>query len=366
MLFVFLSHFAEVYFKSNGMAQHLSAAYKVSMLASPMFMLISGIMLGYLYATEKDGFPRTKASLMNRGLFVLTLGRLVIMLAHLSFAGGLDQMLRWSYMTDTIGVSILLGPLLIQRVGRLGRMALGATLFVISWIGALTWVPSDPLLDFCKETLFGPAVPYDLRVYADVFPLVPWFSVYLGGSVLGEGIGALRVRGQRARIPVFVLGASVVMWAMFSFLMGVRFLFAGGDGSLQGSWIQLLLAPFVKLPPSPAYVFFYGGVGLLVLYVLFRFEGNAVVAWAMKPVVVLGQTSLFVFIIQYFMYYTVLVELDLGVSALWPVYFLGSVVVICAIAYAWYRAELNQYLRVPYLSFSGRAVSTLRDSRIGM
>src|SRR5512135_1735050 len=91
MLFVFLSHFALVYIWRSGEIRLATLMYDVAMIASPTFMLISGIMLGYLYRTHPDDFARIRVNYLYRGLFLLTVGRLIIFGSHIVYAGGVKE-----------------------------------------------------------------------------------------------------------------------------------------------------------------------------------------------------------------------------------------------------------------------------------
>src|SRR5512141_2476149 len=54
MIAVFLSHFAFIYFHNDyGIYGFVPKLYIIAQIASPTFVLISGIMLGFLYETHK-------------------------------------------------------------------------------------------------------------------------------------------------------------------------------------------------------------------------------------------------------------------------------------------------------------------------
>ena len=70
MSFVCLSHFATGYFASIGHPERQDLTDRISMLASPAFMLISGSMLGLLSAARStEQFARLRDKLVDRGLF---------------------------------------------------------------------------------------------------------------------------------------------------------------------------------------------------------------------------------------------------------------------------------------------------------
>ena len=73
MLFVFLAHFSFVYLMGPAPGQ-MELVAKASLIACPMFMIISGVTLGYLYRANANQFQRIQTKLIDRGLFLLTIG----------------------------------------------------------------------------------------------------------------------------------------------------------------------------------------------------------------------------------------------------------------------------------------------------
>ena len=81
MLFVFLAHFNEYYLGSNGKSNQLYFLEKFTKLASPTFIIISGITLGFLFSINKLNFGQTKRKLVDRGLFLITIAHVLIALS---------------------------------------------------------------------------------------------------------------------------------------------------------------------------------------------------------------------------------------------------------------------------------------------
>jgi len=365
MLFVFLSHFGEVYLRNNGVMTLLYPVYKITMIASPTFMVISGIMLGYLYRTETWNFSHIKESFVNRGLFLLTIGRLLILVAHISIAGGMRGALHWGFITDAIGISIIVGPLVIDKVRWKSRLLLAVLAFVMSWVLILYWNPELWTLRVLKETLFGPAGPYNTHVYADVFPLVPWFSLYFLGTCIGERMGEHYTNGEKSKIAPFVLKICLGSWLVVFLALGGRFLISYFGITGLGMEIRSLTSPFQKLSPSPVFFLFYGGAALLVLYLLFRFEKVTLVNKYIGFAEVIGQTSLFVFIVQYYVYFTFFSEANFRFTVVWPLYFIASVAVIYIVSKLWFERGLNRVLVVPYLASWMRKQSVFENEGAG-
>src|SRR5262245_65843957 len=82
MLFVFLSHFGLIYFTDTN-ATLLALSQDIGRVATPTFMIISGVMAGYLFESRQD-FSGMRTKLRDRGLFYLVAGHLAITAATVS------------------------------------------------------------------------------------------------------------------------------------------------------------------------------------------------------------------------------------------------------------------------------------------
>jgi hypothetical protein len=115
------------------------------------------------------------------------------------------------------------------------------------------------------------------------------------------------------------------------------------------------LSGYQKTPPGPIYLTFFGGVGLLLLYALIRWRSSPRWRPFLSLVGLLGRASFFVFILQYFIYITLLRSLHLRHSWAWPLYFLFSVAVIVGSAYVWDRNGGNRLLSFRVLRMAQRS-----------
>jgi predicted acyltransferase len=111
-----------------------------------------------------------------------------------------------------------------------------------------------------------------------------------------------------------------------------------------------LLSPFSKLPPSPGFLIFYGGIGLLILAGFLWIEHSGIGGWYVRNLEIIGRNSLFVFVLQYFVYFTLLHEFHPGYTVLWPLIFLLSLLIIWVGAMVWDKRGWNRYLRLPIFS----------------
>src|SRR5689334_2411957 len=95
----------------------------VGMFASPTFVLVSGTLLGYLLATQgAEGIPR-RVRLIDRGLFLLTVAHILIAYAYYLRDHDLVGSATRVYMTDAIGVSLIIGTAIVPRTSVRSRLA---------------------------------------------------------------------------------------------------------------------------------------------------------------------------------------------------------------------------------------------------
>jgi Heparan-alpha-glucosaminide N-acetyltransferase, catalytic len=351
MLFVCLSHFSEAYLRPNQMLTSVWWVYHVAMIATPTFMIVSGMTLGLLHRTHREDFRSIQVKLIDKGLVLLTVGRLLILVAHIPLAGGLPAVLRCGFVTDAIGVNVVVGSLLIPRLSRAGRMRLGAGAYLLGWAMVLFWHPHALGWSLMRTVLAGELDRFDPHELAYVFPLLPWFGVYLCSTCLGESLADEAALDERRAGRRFLrLGvASVALGVASKFGL----LLFGGRGLASDSdlpW-ELLLEPGRKLPPAPAYLAFYGGAGLLLTGVLLLAQRWPPMDWFLRLTSRMGQTSLFLFILQYFVYFSFFPLAALSYRPFWPAYFFVSLLFVILVDLFWYRHGLNRLLTVrPVLS----------------
>jgi len=309
-------------------------------------MIVSGMMLGLLYRAHREGFRDTQVKLIDKGLFLLTVGRLLILVAHIPLAGGLHAALRWGFITDAIGVNVIVGSLLIPRVRPAGRIWLGAGAFALSWATILFWHPHNLGARMLRGAFCGELSPSDSPVYADVFPLLPWFGLYLVSTSLGERLADVAAthahRAARLFLRLGLLCGAMAAALRFGWALSKRW---GLVADTKIGW-QHLFQQGQKLPPSPVYLLFYGGAGLIVTGGLFFAERWQPMDWFLQLTSQMGQTSLFVFIFQYYVYFSFLVIAAPAYSTVWPAYFGLSLLVVVCVDQLWYRRGLNRFFTV--------------------
>lgn len=105
-----------------------------------------------------------------------------------------------------------------------------------------------------------------------------------------------------------------------------------------------------KSPPSIVYFMSYGGAAVLMIVAVARLGDARWLAALRRWAGILGRSSLFVFVLQYYVYFTAFYLLHLRRSVLWPLYFVASLAFLVATARAWELAGLNRWMTIsPWL-----------------
>jgi len=269
----------------------------VTRIATPTFLLLSGFVAGYLLRTNLD--RKTAVTLVDRGLFLLLVAHLFHGLAEVPVAGLFDWMFARASIPDAIGVALCIAPLLWRMSTRM-LLALGATLCVVSWPIAMLWVPQHDWSIVLGRVLFNARSVHTALIDVSVVP-------YLGMFLLGMGLSAhlhralLEVDHAAIATRLSRLGAIAVAAALAGLTawhFGRGFLPAGIQESADADFVRHTLDPRVKYPPSPAYLLFYGGAGLLMAATFFFGKPKAAIGPIVRHGAVIGRASLMCFVLQ--------------------------------------------------------------------
>jgi uncharacterized membrane protein len=320
----------------------------ITRLATPSFLLLSGFVAAYVLRTS----TRTNAriALIDRALFVLLVGHLLLGLEDLRAVDAQQWLLGRVVITDAIAVCLIVAALL-RGFSASARIVLGISLALLSW-------PIAMLLDVQADAArYVAAVLFNARSAANGLvdaALIPYLGVFLIGMGLsgwvgpqidsGDNVGAARKLLLTGACAIGCTLAGIGAW----FLIVVYF----AEMSSEPAVLDLLrptLDPRHKLPPSPAYLLFYGGGGL-VMAGLCLLERPRVI---MRPIVswaaVLGRASLMCFLVQDWLLKLVPDLLGFNKSApmaFWIVYFLATVAILHWLASLWDAAKANRFLTV--------------------
>lgn len=331
MAFVCLSHFSYTYFPeedSRGIWLQM-----IGRIATPTFMILSGIVVSYRMGGAAAKLPRNQRWLVDRGLFLILVGHPLIYLALL---GDRVPHLREVFVTDVIGLCLVVAPLFLH-LRPLWCLAAGVAILALSW-AMVPWNPEGSWLLALKELLVGAMV---LQKFQYVFPVLPWFGVFLVATAFGQRVAEIRRSGDAAvarftfRMAVAALGVAVLGRAA-AFL---------GRLPVKNPWLTWL-ASLEKLPPSPVYLAFFAGVGLSMLATFIELERRNQLPTLRGVAALVGRNSLAAFVAQYYVYYMAMVLLRPPVSDAWPIWFLGSLAPVLAVAMLWARFGGNRFFTV--------------------
>src|SRR4051812_23857276 len=224
MLFSCLAHFAwwlhAVYPRASA---NLAT---IGMVATPTFLLISGAMVGLLASTSTD-FHQLKTKLLNRGLFLLTIGHALISLAEAHQDGGLSLTIKNATVVDEIGLATVLASLALPSLARertarwIAAVAIAA--FCASWCCVLFWHPPSDLGLMAKQVLLG-GDDTGARLHIYTSPTLQYLSIYAMGLPLGH-----LLKRQRARSESAPSLAKSALWAGLALSAGALALHLAGE-----------------------------------------------------------------------------------------------------------------------------------------
>jgi uncharacterized membrane protein len=262
MFFVGISHISYYILWS---APHLSALLRaLGFFATPNFLLMSGLACGYQLA--RVGTTTAAWRIVDRGLFVLLVGHFLVA-GSIAYIVPPGTTFEHIVITDSIGLILCTAPLL-RRVPSRRLLEAGAALFVASSTIGQLWRPTT----MAGAAIAGPLFGIDVRLLPDT----GWISATLplaGLFLIGAGIGKLiNRRSERPGVgtwhPLLISGAAAIALAV-ALNVTRHFIQHPPHGHFDLStwddaWLALLDVRR-KVPPTPAYALFYGGIGIALV-----------------------------------------------------------------------------------------------------
>ncbi len=329
MLLVCAAHIDDHFAATSPLLQ--TAFITITRIATPTFLLLSGFVIAYLLRTSRG---KVRLSLVDRALFLLLVAHWTLGIHHIPQAGFAAWLLARVSIVDAIAVAMLCGVLLWQR-RPVVLAGLGAALCVVSWTLAMTLSPQSEATQIAAAVLFE--LHFTGHPMLDI-ALVPYVGVFLiGMSVSGylhDDLGARRHDAiARKLITMGAAALAVAVLGIVAWKIGERLWPSEFWASDAGAPWRDTLDPRVKRPPSPAYLLFYGGAGLLLLAAFFIRRPGWLFGTITQPLRLIGQASLAAFIAQDWLIY--IVPALLGFSGVTSVPFWLTYLAFCA--YALYR-----------------------------
>jgi acyltransferase-like protein len=296
MLGVVLAHSAE-YLDPGKHLSLSSALVTIGMFATPTFLLLSGTVCGYLRESNARDPRRFRLTILGRGLFLLTLGHLILGLTHWLWQPLAHAMWQSVYITDAVGVGLTIAAFLPRLATPRQLLAAGIALLVLSWTMTLTLIPASEATIYLLRILVGLNIDASTQ-QGWVVPVIPYLGIFLIG--MGGGVEYARRVAQGEdlyTIGKFCLriGVACVTAACFAKLV---WLVAKPHAPLAARPVfHFLTEPRNKIPPGPAYVLAFGGMGVILAG--FVYLRHRVLRWLTSAGAVVGQASFLIFVLQY-------------------------------------------------------------------
>ena len=344
MLFACLAHFA--WWMENAYPSLSMRMATIGMVATPAFMVLSGSMIGLKAGRAGVVGRKMRLDLIDRGIFLIIVAHLLIAVAEVHRSGTLVQRLEQFNSVDEIGVGCILfgafNGLAIRSIRVL--LALAISLACLGWALALSWHPLMPTAKVVEELLVGQLTKNLIIDYA--CPMAPFLALFVAGVVLGRFVAQREHQGRLDSMakPLCLLGATLAAAALAVHL-GYRWAAMRGWVPADSAW-QATLVILRKTPPSPGYLTFFTGLALLMFGLLTDLRRAAHMRWLLEWLATIGQVSLFVFVLQYFVFWTLPDLLSLRPAGYFPLLFAGQVALLWFMARWWGRIGGNRWIRI--------------------
>ena len=348
MLFVCLAHFTSVYLLNAAGGEVANYLSFVSKIASPTFVVVSGMVVGVLVTTHPSEFHDLRFKLFDRGLFLLVLGHAILSVTVAASLSDFPRAYRMSFITDAIAIAIIVGPSLVAELNGSSRLSIAAAVFCLDWFAVAQWHPAGAGLGLVKRFFVGSIPNQTGAIDWPFFAVIPWLTVYLAATTLGERVGRMYAANDRrgadrllARVGGLAFCAGALIHAATMILRRIDPSIISLDPSLL-----TFFSIYQKFPPGPVYLAFFGGAGLLLMAAILEIERRRKIPALMARLRQFGRASLFTFIAQYAVYVRSIGRLHLRYTPLWPVMFLGTLVLLAQGAALWDSFDGNRFLTV--------------------
>lgn len=305
------------------------------------FTLISGVLLGSFAAARADMGPVLRRY-REQGIRLLLVAHPLIAVAlylplHRPEDGPLRFFLLRHYMTDLLAVIFLAFAPLVPRMRPHVRLGAGVALMVVHrLLDASSALRARPWL-LARELLSGVDFHSQDRVLIENYPFLNILGMFLIGTFLGDMVGRAQksgdLRGQSRRFVTYSMLTPLLALPLLGAWRGFKVGFLPDRESL----FRTALYPDREGSLFPIYL----SLVLAVLgLALGRDASGRAPRWIEERVQVLGKTSLFTYVAQYYLVQTIpcLLGFEHDVSvAFWVVWTIGSILGLFGLSTLWNR-----------------------------
>ena len=318
----------------------------IGFIATPTFLLLSGVICGHLRTRYSDGGVKFRSRLIDRGLFLLLIVHLLLGLTHAMWESPSIAICGSFYITDAVAVGLIVAALIGPASTRDRLLWVGAVLLLSAWfISVMAPASHEHLYRDLVRLIVGLEDSGD-QDEGWIVPIVPYLGVFFIGLASGVEYTALRSRTVSREIVARYCIRIGLASASAGVALKIGWLVC--KSHLPPSWHPLLYwltDPRAKMPPGPVYVLAYGGAGLAMGGAIIRLadtrRGEPLVRW----LAVMGRSSLFVFVAQYWL---ILVPASgfhvRGNVSFWALALVGSIACCWVLAWFWDRSDGNRLL----------------------
>ena len=341
MLFVCISHsWAYVSEQHSLFAQRL---IETGMVATPTFLLLSGIVCACLASADDSSDEAFRWRLIDRGLFLLVIAHTVLGLIYSLWMGLVPALIGSFYITDAVAVGLITAAIVVRGSRPRTLAVAGTVLFLVAMILSNVDPVDDAIGRFPARLLFGVFDEGD-NDEGYIVPLVAYLGIFLIGCACGLRYAHERRRGTpTARMALVCIGFGC---ACMGTALVMKLTWLWFKPMIAAEWqplIYRLTEPRQKLPPGAGYVLWFGGAGAAVMGLLGLASNAALGRQVVAVLAVVGRASLVVFIAQYFLFYVPTKTFHLGAGH-WSVIFPASLVILWTIAWIWDHYDGNRWL----------------------
>jgi uncharacterized membrane protein len=348
MFFIGVSHLN--FYLINDSATLASDLRAIGFLATPNFLLMSGLACGYqLAASPTTG---TALRIVDRGLFAFLVGHLLVA-ASLVYMVPPGTAFEHVVITDSIGVLLCMAPLL-KYASAQRLLWIGAAVYFFSSAVALSWHPTSNHQILLGALLFS-INDGSMPDIGWVSPTIPYMGIFLVGVGLGKLISQCR-RAGRAEVLSVRLAAAGSIAVVGALAMNVARHFVKPflmKHFAQGNWADVILTTMNvrhDAPPTLGYALFYGGIGVALvgfLGLLPRREEASPLIRVVRLAAVIGRASFVSYLVQQWLidFIPMWVGFDCWLTpATSPLYLALNTVIMFWVALIWGQHKANRYM----------------------
>jgi Heparan-alpha-glucosaminide N-acetyltransferase, catalytic len=341
MILVCLSHIKQHFVDSAPALTFAITA--VTRIATPTFLLLSGFVIGYLLHSTSN--PRIGLTLVDRGLFLMLIAHLLGLSELLQI--GVGPWLLDVGIVDVVGLALCVA-VLVRNASATALLLYGASLAFLSWPIAMIWSPAPGLPQVLGTMLFGISGAPTPRGEVAIVPYLGLFLVGMGlsarshAALVSRDAAALARRFLRVGLTaVTIVIVGILLWRTFRDVLVL-------EPDLQ-QLVRQTIYPRSKWPPSPAYLLFYGGAGLLMACMLLEMERRHIGRPIVAATALLGRASLMCFVVQDWL--LLLLPVLLGFDQLdslvfWFAYLAAVLGVLFFLSWRWDKVRGNRFLSI--------------------